>query len=202
MERAIRYDAVIATLVGISALLVSAYTAHIQRQQVRAQVYPIVLLQSGYSDDDVHVTLINKGSGPALLRNVSFSVDGQAIHNWLELVTRAIGEEREPRNLGYSSFGRSVVAAGEQIHVLTLSCKPPSERKAATTDRSTPMQLAALGPSDPTCARLLTLLRRASISVCYCSTLDECAVLSDGPDRDPTTTETRRCPTPSADSFN
>ncbi len=33
-----RYDAVIATLVGLCALCVSGYTAYMQRQQVRAAV--------------------------------------------------------------------------------------------------------------------------------------------------------------------
>src|SRR5205807_4782342 len=37
-RRASRYDAVIATFVGVCALCVSAYTAHVQRQQVRAAV--------------------------------------------------------------------------------------------------------------------------------------------------------------------
>ena len=35
-----RYDAVIATLVGFCALRVSGYTAYVQRQQVRAAVWP------------------------------------------------------------------------------------------------------------------------------------------------------------------
>jgi hypothetical protein len=33
-----RYDAVVATFVGFLALCVSAYTAYVQRQQVRAAV--------------------------------------------------------------------------------------------------------------------------------------------------------------------
>ena len=37
-----RYDAVIATLVGLCALCVSGYTAYMQRQQVRAAVWPIL----------------------------------------------------------------------------------------------------------------------------------------------------------------
>ncbi|PYI74927.1 MAG: hypothetical protein DMF04_11625 [Verrucomicrobia bacterium] len=37
-----RYDAVIATLVGFCALCVSGYTAYMQRQQVRAAVWPIL----------------------------------------------------------------------------------------------------------------------------------------------------------------
>ena len=37
-----RYGAIIATLVGFCALCVSGYTAYMQRQQVRAAVWPIL----------------------------------------------------------------------------------------------------------------------------------------------------------------
>src|SRR5207248_1124344 len=38
-----RYDAVVATFVGFLALCVSGYTAYMQRQQVRAAVWPILV---------------------------------------------------------------------------------------------------------------------------------------------------------------
>jgi len=37
-----RYETVIATLVGFLALSISSYTAYMQRQQVRASVWPIL----------------------------------------------------------------------------------------------------------------------------------------------------------------
>src|SRR5947208_17061452 len=58
-RRASRYDAVIATLVGVCALCVSAYTAHVQRQQVRAAVWPILEFDSSNAPD-IHFTLANK----------------------------------------------------------------------------------------------------------------------------------------------
>ena len=45
-RRASRYDAVIATFVGFLALCVSGYTAYMQRQQVRAAVWPILQFDS------------------------------------------------------------------------------------------------------------------------------------------------------------
>src|SRR5262245_29368999 len=43
---ATRYEAVIATLIGLLAVCVSAYTAYMQRQQVRAAVWPILEFDS------------------------------------------------------------------------------------------------------------------------------------------------------------
>src|SRR5437899_9397323 len=62
MRRASRYDAVIATLVGLCALCVSAYTAYVQRQQVRAAVWPILEFDSG--NGPIHFTLANKRGRP------------------------------------------------------------------------------------------------------------------------------------------
>jgi hypothetical protein len=42
MKSASRLDAVVATLVGVLALGVSGYTAHIQKQQVRAALGDLV----------------------------------------------------------------------------------------------------------------------------------------------------------------
>src|SRR5438034_8092246 len=82
-RRASRYDAVIATLVGLCALCVSAYTAHVQRQQVRAAVWPILEFDSSNAPD-IHFTLANKGVGPAIIRHVIVKVDGQPVKNWKE----------------------------------------------------------------------------------------------------------------------
>ena len=61
-----RYDAVIATFVGRCALCVSGYTAYMQRQQVRAMVWPILEF-IGSNDPNIHLTLANKGVGPAII---------------------------------------------------------------------------------------------------------------------------------------
>src|SRR5213595_4220797 len=85
-----RYDAVIATLVGFLALCVSGYTAYVQRQQVRAAVWPILEFYSSNAPD-IHFTLANKGVGPAIIRNVIVRVDGQPVRNWKEAFERTLG---------------------------------------------------------------------------------------------------------------
>ena len=87
-RRASRYDAVIATLVGLCALGVSAYTAYVQRQQVRAAVWPILEFDS--SNAPIHFTLANKAVGPAIIRHVIVKVDGQLVRNWKEALGRIL----------------------------------------------------------------------------------------------------------------
>jgi hypothetical protein len=48
-----RSDALIATFVGVCALLVSGYIAYMQRQQVRAAVWPILEFDTS-NGPDIH----------------------------------------------------------------------------------------------------------------------------------------------------
>src|SRR5262249_38620285 len=76
-----RYEAAVATFIGLLALVVSAYTAYVQRQQVRAQVIPI--LQFGTSNTPhFDVSIDNKGVGPALIKHVVVTLDGEAFTTW------------------------------------------------------------------------------------------------------------------------
>ena len=88
-RRASRYDAVIATLVGFLALCVSGYTAYMQRQQVRAAVWPILEFDS--SNGPIHFTLANKGVGPAIIKHVIVKVDDQPVKNWAEVLEKILG---------------------------------------------------------------------------------------------------------------
>jgi hypothetical protein len=74
-----RYETVIATLIGLLAVSVAAYTAYMQRQQVRAAVWPILEFDSG--NGPIHFTLANKGVGPAIIKHVIVKVDDQPVKN-------------------------------------------------------------------------------------------------------------------------
>jgi len=77
---AIRYETVIATFIALLAVCVAGYTAYMQRQQVRAAVWPILEFDSG--NGPIHFILANKGVGPAIIKNVIVKVDGEPVRNW------------------------------------------------------------------------------------------------------------------------
>lgn len=141
------YSAVIATLVGLLALAVSAYTANLQRQQVRAQVWPRLLLMS--SDTQQELLVINKGVGPAVIRSLRVYVDGVAQTDW-----RMLG-----KTLGFSdddyvqSTVNEIIISGGERYVM------------------------AHFPGEAAWKRLREQLPRIRRRVCFCSTLDECWVV-------------------------
>jgi hypothetical protein len=178
-----RYDAVIATLVGLCALCVSAYTAYVQRQQVRAAVWPILEFDSGNAP--IHFTLANKGVGPAIIRHVIVKVDGQSVRNWKEALGRILGPGE---HLGSESdMSGHVFAADESITVFTPH---DPENNPLNFDKSNPLWV-----------KMNKDRFRVTVEICYCSTLGECWTLRAGGVTSGTTTEIRRCPSPSATSF-
>src|SRR5437016_8383441 len=121
-----------ATLVGFCALCVSAYTAHVQRQQVRAAVWPILEFDSG--NGPIQFTLANKGVGPAIIRHVTLKVDGQPVRNWKEALEKILGPGE---HLGSESdMSGHVLAAGESMTVYTPH---DPENNPLNFDKSNPL---------------------------------------------------------------
>src|SRR5205809_5406752 len=110
-----RYDAIIATFVGFLALCVSGYTAYVQRQQVRAAVWPI--LEFGSRNGPIQFTLANKGVGPAIIKHVIVRVDDQPVKNWAEVLQKILGPGYHPGE--ESDMSSRVFAAGESMNVFT-----------------------------------------------------------------------------------
>jgi hypothetical protein len=178
-----RYDAVIATLVGLCALCVSGYTAYMQRQQVRGAVWPI--LEFDHSNGPIRFTLANKGVGPAIIKHVVVKVDQQPVKSWAEVLEKILGPGYHPGE--EADMGGRVFAAGESLHVFT-----PHD------DAQNPV---AFNKSNPLWQKLNTGRERVTVEICYCSTLGECWTVRGGGKTPNTTTPTRQCPSPSVVTF-
>ncbi len=178
-----RYDAVIATLVGFCALCVSGYTAYVQRQQVRAAVWPILEFDS--SNGPIRFTVANKGVGPAIIKHVIVKVDDQPVKTWYEAFEKMLGSEKQTGE--ESDIGGHVFSAGESQNVFT-----PHD------DANNPINF---DKSNPLWVQLNKDRNRVTVEICYCSTLGECWTLHAGGSTPSTTIQTRRCPTKSANSF-
>jgi hypothetical protein len=178
-----RYEAIVATFIGLLAVCVSAYTAYMQRQQVRAAVWPILEFDSG--NGPIHFTLANKGVGPAIIRHVIVKVDGQPVKNWIEVLDKLMGPEKH--RYSESDMSAHVLAAGETRTVFTP--QDPNGNDIAY-DRSNPLWI-----------QMNKDRLRVTVEICYSSTLGECWTLRAGGTTPSTTTPIRHCPTPSANSF-
>jgi hypothetical protein len=179
-----RYETIIATLVGVSALFVSGYTAYVQRQQVRAAVWPI--LEYGTSNEPrIRFTLDNKGVGPAIVRSVVVRVDGEPVRNWQEALQKLLGPGEYKFTM--SSINGHTFSAGESMDVMV----PRNfDGSALASDRSNALWTG-----------LNKERGRVGIEICYSSTLGDCWILRRDVNGKSTTTETRSCPDTSASAF-
>ena len=181
-----RYDAVIATLVGVCALCVSGYTAYMQRQQVRATVYPILEFTSSNAPD-IHFTLSNKGVGPAIIRDVIVRVDGEPKKNWGEVFAKLLGGRPEDQHGSETDMSNHVLSAGELIEVITPFASDGNPIK--------------FNRSDPVWVKMDKDRFHVTVEICYSSTLGECWTLRSSGSGASSTSECSRCPAPSAISF-
>jgi hypothetical protein len=162
------YAAVIASLVGLLALAVSAYTAYVQDQQLRAQdeqlraqgeqlraqVWPHLRLS--FSGANVWFMALNEGTGPAWIVAMRVTMHDKprdkVIRGWQQ-VGRAAGFTEEFA-YSMSSFSGTVLPPGKEMVL--------AEAKGGEHSRA---QFAELFPhgSHP-----------LSITVCYCSIFRDC----------------------------
>lgn len=114
--RAVRWDAlaaVIASLVGLLALIVAGYTAYIERQQVRAQVWPYLQMGKSNAQGQYEFVALNKGMGPLIVESVQVLVSGKPVRNWEEL-ERLV--DFDPRGSQVTStLNGLVLAPGDRI---------------------------------------------------------------------------------------
>jgi hypothetical protein len=179
-----RYETIIVTLIGISALFVSGYTAYVQRQQVRAAVWPI--LEYGTSNEPrIRFTVDNKGVGPAIIRSVVVRVDGEPVRTWQEALQKLVGPGEYKFTM--SSISGHTFSAGESMDLMV----PHNfDGTPLATDKSNPLWTA-----------LNKERSRVAIEICYSSTLGDCWTLRRDVNGKSTTTETRRCADTSATAF-
>lgn len=137
--------AVIASLIGLLALVVSGYTAWIQREQVRAQVWPNLIV--GYDDQKHLLAVLNKGVGPAQVRSVQVFVDGKPQLDWRHtLDTLGLSDPV----FGQSSLTDNVLSPNETLNFMTLESAQDYERFRQEASS------------------------RFELEICFCSTLNEC----------------------------
>jgi len=179
-----RYDAIVATFIALLAVCVSGYTAYMQRQQVRAAVWPILQFDSSNAPD-IHFTLANKGVGPALIRNVVVKVDNQPVKNWDEAMTKLLGPGEHL--FSESDMNGYVLAPNESITVVTLH---DANNNPLVFDKSNPLWVTMNKDRF-----------RVTAEICYCSTLGECWTLYAGGLTPGKTTATRHCPSRSEITF-
>jgi hypothetical protein len=140
--------AIAAGIVSACALAVSIYEAYLMREQQQAAVMPILEAWSFYAPDvGFGLNVANKGIGPALLKSVDVSLDGEPKSSWRQIYDEVLGGDAP--SYSQSMITGNVLAPGERV---------------------TPFQFSP--ESEP--AILWRGSERVSLRICFCSVFDQC----------------------------
>jgi hypothetical protein len=144
--------ALMSGFVGALALAVSTYNVYLQHKQVRAQVWPRLLLMPSLNSDGFTFDLENGGIGPAEIRTLRVFVDDKPVADWPEAISRMTGKDVKRGSWGWSTMHGTLATAGQKRRVFTV------------TDKS-------IG------SIMFEQQSRLRAEICYCSALDDCWVL-------------------------
>ncbi|HEY2514267.1 MAG TPA: hypothetical protein VGI39_25545 [Polyangiaceae bacterium] len=139
--------------VAAMALLTSVYTVYLQRQQVRAAVWPRLDGREEYGENVYKLFVANRGAGAAMIERLRISLDGRPVRTWGEFLHRL------PDDVTATIPGGS--ASIDKADNLACTIGAGGEKEFLEVDQAALLVLMELG-------------RRLSVEVCYCSSLEEC----------------------------
>ena len=90
------FIAVAALIVSVSAVVVGIYEASLQRHHDQAEVWPHVEIGVFTKQNGATIQLENTGIGPAIIKSVLVTVDGQPQANWSGVLRVLNGVEPMP----------------------------------------------------------------------------------------------------------
>lgn len=132
----------------------------------------------------IRFTLENKGIGPAIIRHVIVTVDGQPVPNWQEALQKLAGPAHY--KFSESTMSGHVLKAGEAMDILVPHDSDSSELR--------------FEKGGELWATLNKARSRVGVEICYCSTLGDCWILRSDSNTN-STVETSRIPEKSAATF-
>jgi hypothetical protein len=149
------WGAFAAIFISCCALIVSIYQSVIFRNQQFATVWPYIEPNVQYSNHNFELVIQNKGTGPAIIKTIDLSLDGQPVKDYQQFIKDLLHQQAF-NSMSINAPNNSVLSAGEKVLFLTASL--PDSLLIARTDFN----------------------ERVSLSVCYCSIFGDCWEYVDG----------------------
>ena len=143
-----------AIIISLCALVVSLYETSLIRQEQRASVWPHLMVGPSFQSKRFIFIVHNTGIGPARIRDVEVTVNGERVLNWVSML-EAITGVSDSFNLTYSQINKRVIPPDDPFEMFSVSVGEDG--------------------IDEELALLLTReTEHYNISICYCSVYDEC----------------------------
>ena len=140
-----------AVLVSVATMGVYIYQAKIMQGQQLASVWPYIeWYPTFHTDNGVYLSVINKGVGPARVKETHLFLDGREFANVREMLRIVTNGKSDSLSIFGSVVDNRVLAPGEEIRLFHMTGKGINIEK------------------------MIESFRRVKYTVCYCSIYDEC----------------------------
>lgn len=171
-----------AITISVISLVVAIEHGRTQHDLLAASSWPFLggwISDGSDADHKIQIGVVNSGVGPAKVKSFELFYKGKPVSSGLDLLRACCGLSSDPAvvktqlqgGLSFSLIDESVLRAGDDVKVLTLSRLPQR----------------------PVTEKLAHALRDLSFRTCYCSVLDQCFVGDMWTTR---TRQVRECPAP------
>ncbi len=108
-----------AITISIATLFVYVYQSRIMQRQVMLSAWPYIeFLPSWGPGEGYYLEIVNKGIGPAIVKQVNISLDGKRVEDLFEVFS--ILKDSSFGDFGYSTIEGRVIAPGEKIRAFTI----------------------------------------------------------------------------------
>jgi hypothetical protein len=141
-----------AIFVSLCALAVSIYQSYIFRNQQYAIVWPYIEPRVEYTNQSFAFFIQNKGTGPAIIKNISLELDGKLETSYSQFIQDLL-KSSNFTSMSISDPANSVLSAGEKVEFM-------SAHVSDTLQTDFPA--------------------RTTVRICYCSIFGDCWQYTDG----------------------
>ena len=149
---------IIAVVLSVAALFTSIIEVNFVRQELRSEAWPFIAIYAGYNSEGFSISMENKGVGPARVRTLSLTLNGEEITDLDQAIIDTVGEENA---FSYDLYRANnpapgVMSSGEVTNLFGVPWEPRT--------------------------RLLSEKWSEGLDIksCYCSIYDDCWVASLG----------------------
>ncbi len=146
---------VAAIFISFCALTVSIYQSVILYNQQYAAVWPYLSPQVSYTESSFGFAIQNKGTGPAIIKELHLTLDGNPVTDYQSFTTGLLQTDQF-YSVSFNTPDNTVIATGEKMQIIRVSL-PDSMRISLTN-----------------------FVQRTTVQICYCSIFGDCWWYNDG----------------------
>ncbi|MDJ0839686.1 MAG: hypothetical protein QNK37_24425 [Acidobacteriota bacterium] len=111
-----------AVLISLCAVFISVYETWLMRKHQRLSVWPSLAVMTVMTPEKFEVQIRNNGTGPALVKSVHVTVDGETVTNWRGMLRKLYPDQPVPV-FSRSQLNGRVIQSRESVPAFSIEAE-------------------------------------------------------------------------------